>query len=188
MTHVNTAQRGARIAAGLVAVILGATACGSDSKSSSATAPTPQKSGVDAPSFNGNSGQGAPAATAPAASDSKGSAATVGPTGIDLPATDLPDPQQSRFLAIDVSYGVEVDDIAKGINDVVALADRRGGQIFERTINITGDRSSTASFVVKLPPANMEAAIADLDAIGITRTASQGTEDVTSQVVDIDAR
>ena len=36
MTHVNTAQRGARIAAVLVAVILGATACGSDNDSSSA--------------------------------------------------------------------------------------------------------------------------------------------------------
>jgi ATP-dependent Clp protease ATP-binding subunit ClpB len=34
----------------------------------------------------------------------------------------------------------------------------------------------------------MEQAIADLDAIGVRRTASQGTEDVTSQVVDIDAR
>jgi len=45
-----------------------------------------------------------------------------------------------------------------------------------------------ASFVIKLPPEQVEAAIADLDAIGIRRTASQGTEDVTSQVVDIDAR
>ena len=76
--------------------------------------------------------------------------------------------------------GVEVDDIRKGINDVVALSDRHGGQIFERKINITDDRSSTASFVIKLPPADVESAIADLDAVGIRRTASQGTEDVTS--------
>ncbi len=78
--------------------------------------------------------------------------------------------------------------MTKGINDVVALADRHGGQIYERNINITDDRSSTASFVIKLPPENVEAAIAELDSIGIRRTASQGTEDVTGQAVDIDAR
>ena len=106
-------------------------------------------------------------------------------TGIDLPAVPLP---QTKYLAIDVSYGIEVDDISKGINDVIALSDRHGGQIYERTINITDDRSSTASFVIKLPPEQIEQAIADLDAIGIRRTASQGTEDVTGQAVDIDAR
>jgi hypothetical protein len=95
---------------------------------------------------------------------------------------------QTKFLAIDVSYGIEVDDITKGINDVIALSDRHAGQIYERSINITDDRSSTASFVIKLPPEQMEKAIAELDAIGVRRTASQGTEDVTGQVVDIDAR
>src|SRR4030095_16448847 len=59
---------------------------------------------------------------------------------------------------------------------------------YERTINITDDRSSSASFVIKLPPENAEEAIADLEAIGVQRTTSQGTADVTSQVVDIDAR
>ena len=83
---------------------------------------------------------------------------------------------------------MEVADISKGIDDVVALSDRHGGQIYERDINIADDRSSTASFVIKLPPKEVESAIADLDAIGTRRTASQGTEDVTSQVVDIDAR
>ena len=81
-----------------------------------------------------------------------------------------------------------MNDISKGINDVIALSDRHGGQIYERTINITDDRSSTASFVIKLPPDQIEQAIADLAAIGIQRTASQGTEDVTGQAVDIDAR
>jgi hypothetical protein len=113
-----------------------------------------------------------------------------GPTGEGSGISNLPllVPPENNNLAIDVSYGVEVDDISRGINDVVALSDRRGGQIYERTINITDDRSSTASFVIKLPPEQVEAAIADLDAIGVRRTASQGTEDVTSQVVDIDAR
>ena len=187
MTHVNTAHRGVRIAAALVAVIFGATACGSDDNSSSASIPNvniAEPGKTDAPSLNGDASQVAPAGTtAPAGTVPAGSGED--PAGINVPNVVAP---QDRFLAIDVSYGVEVDDITKGINDVVALSDRHGGQIFERTINITDDRSSTASFVIKLPPANVEAAIAELDAIGVQRTASQGTEDVTSQVVDIDAR
>ena len=183
MTHVNTAHRGARTAAALVAVIFGVTACGSDSKSSSSkelsgAAPA----GTAAPSANGDASQVAAAATvAPAAAETP----AQGSKGVDLPAVAVP---QTKFLAIDVTYGIEVDDMTKGINDVIALSDRHAGQIYERTINITDDRSSTASFVIKLPPEQIDKAIAELDAIGVRRTASQGTEDVTGQVVDIDAR
>jgi Domain of unknown function (DUF4349) len=188
MTHVNTAHRGARIAAALVAVILGATACGSDRDSaSSATIDVAEPSKADAPSVNGDASQVAPAATEAPAGDDVASADTLpaGPAGIDLPDVIAPQP---RNLAIDVTYGVEVDDIAKGIDDVVALSDRHGGQIYDRTINITDDRSSSASFVIKLPPENIDAAIAELNAVGKRRTVSQGSEDVTTQVVDIDAR
>jgi uncharacterized protein DUF4349 len=128
-------------------------------------------------------GTASPSGTA-APSDSGVSGETPAGPAIDLPDVAPP----NTYLAIDVSYGVEVEDIGKGINDVVALSARHGGKIHERTINITDDRSSSASFVIKLPPENVEAAIADLDSIGVSRTASQGTEDVTSQVVDIDAR
>ena len=183
MTHVNTAHRGARIAAVLVAVVFGATACGSDSKSSSiGTVDIAKPAETKTDSANGDASQ------VPGDTGASGEAPAAGP-GLDLPSVDVPtNSTPNRYLAIDVSYGVEVDDITKGINDVVALSDRHGGQIYERTINITDDRSSSASFVIKLPPENIEAAIAGLDAIGIRRTASQGTEDVTGQVVDIDAR
>ena len=182
MAHVNTAHRGVRIAAALVAVILGATACGSDSKSSSNTVDIAKPAETKTDSVNGDASQ------VPGDTGASGETPAAGP-GLALPSIDAPtNSSPNKFLAIDVSYGVEVDDITKGINDVVALSDRHGGQIFERTINITDDRSSTASFVIKLPPANVEAALAELDAIGVQRTASQGPEDVTSQVVDIDAR
>lgn len=130
----------------------------------------------------GVAGQVTPAATA--------APAATTPQAPEPPnVAGLPDPvPQNQYLAIDISFGVEVADISKGIDAVVALSDRHGGQIYERDISIADDRSSRASFVIKLPPKEVESAIADLDAIGIRRTASQGTEDVTSQVVDIDAR
>ncbi len=183
MTHVNTAHRGVRIAAALAAVIAGATACGSDAKSSSIATPAPPTKSV---AIGGDANQVAPAATAAPAADSTRSGATAAttPAGSGLPLS-VPD---NQYLAIDISFGLEVDDMTKGIDGVVALSDRHGGQIYERTINITDDRSSTASFVIKLPPKEVEAAIAELDAIGVRRTVSQGTEDVTSQVVDINAR
>ena len=183
MTHVNTAHRGARIAAALAAVIIGVTACGSDSKSSSTVALVPP---TKVATIGGDAGQVASAATAAPSAAPTGSGGTPvdTPTGGGLP---LPVPD-TKYLAIDISFGLEVDDMTKGIDGVVALSDRHGGQIYERTINIADDRSSTASFVIKLPPKEVEAAIAELDAIGARRTVSQGTEDVTSQVVDITAR
>jgi hypothetical protein len=184
MAHVNTAHRGARIAAALAAVTLGVTACGSDSKSSLGTvnrAGAP--SATASASIGGDAGQVVSAQTAAAPAD----AATPGlvPPAVDLPVVT---PTDNKYLAIDVSYGIEVNDITKGINDVIALSDRHGGQIFERKMNITDDQSSSASFVIKLPPKEVEPAIAELGAIGVRRTASQGTEDVTGQAVDIDAR
>ncbi len=181
MANVNTAHRGARIAAALAAVIIGVTACGSDSKSSSATQSPAEVPKPDVGSPNGEAAQRsvAPAADTVGAAEAPSSA----PIGVDVP-----DPSQNKYLAIDISFGLEVADISKAIDGVVALSDRHGGQIYERTINIADDRSSTATFVIKLPPKEVEAAIAELDGIGKQRTASQGTEDVTSQVVDIDAR
>jgi len=184
MAHVNTAHRGARIAAALAAVIFGVTACaGEDAKSSSSRAlSSDSPAATAAPSADGDASQvGAAATVAPSAEETP----AQGSVGVDLPAVSLP---QNKFLAIDVSYGIEVNDISKGINDVIALSDRHAGQIYERMINIADNRSSTASFVIKLPPEQIEQAIADLGAIGIQRTASQGTEDVTGQAVDIEAR
>lgn len=187
MAHVNTAHRGVRIAAALAAVIFGATSCGRDNSTSSsgtvaANVPAPA---ATAGAISGDAAQVPAPETAASATEAPTGAAPPGETT----SIDLPDvAPQNKFLAIDVSYGLQVDDMTKGINDVVALSDRNGGQIYERTINIADDRSSTASFVIKLPPENIEAAIAQLDAIGIRRTASQGTEDVTGQAIDIDAR
>ncbi|MEP7204358.1 MAG: DUF4349 domain-containing protein, partial [Ilumatobacteraceae bacterium] len=179
MTHVNAAHRGARIAAVLVAVILGATACSQSDNKASSSAGVETASPDEKQATAGDAGRVTPAADPQSGPPGSGSEIS------NLPVVAPPEPKN---LAIDVSYGVEVGDISKGINDVIALADRHGGRIYERTINITDDRSATASFVIKLPPEQVEAAIADLDAIGIQRTASQGTEDVTSQVVNIDAR
>ncbi|HEY7628673.1 MAG TPA: DUF4349 domain-containing protein [Ilumatobacteraceae bacterium] len=170
--HSNRTARGIRIAAALAAAIIGVTGCGgADDKSSSMTVPIPTHANqVDAPS-----------ATEAAAIPGDPS---TGGSGID---TIEPLPEE-RFLAIDVTFGLEVDDMTTATDAVVALAARHAGRIDDRSINITDDRSSTASFVIKLPPSEVESAIADLDSIGTRRTVSQGTEDVTSQVVDIDAR
>jgi hypothetical protein len=159
-------------------VVAGVTACGSDSKLSSA--PTAQ----DINASGKESGQAiagdqqinaasAPAATLPAGDPPSGA------------PTEIPD---VTLLAIDVTYGLLVDDITAGIDAVSALAERNGGQIYDRSINITGDRSATASFVIKLPPANIDQAINELNRVGKLSSAGGGAEDVTAQSVDIDAR
>ena len=67
MTHVNTAHRGVRIAAALVAVILGATACGQRQRQFVVGDRAALQSRQIAPSVNGDASQVAPAAPHPAA-------------------------------------------------------------------------------------------------------------------------
>jgi hypothetical protein len=165
----------------LALLALGAAACGSDNKGASRAAAT-----VEAP-LGGDAGQVASANTAAAAETAAPINAPAESSADDLPAVTIP---ENKFLAIDVSYGVVVDDMNAGIQAVTRLANDHGGRIDERNIQLspTEDRSDTASFTIKLPPSEIEAAIADLANIGVPSSASQGTEDLTNQVVDLDAR
>ncbi len=189
-THRPIHRRRAMVAAALTVLALGASACGSDNKSSSEPAASialesPQAIGGDAEQV-ASAQTAAPAATAAAAAVP----AAAGDTAVapaKLPTVTIP---ENKYLAIDVTYGVVVEDIIKGIDAVVALAGAHGGRIDERNIKLStnGDRSDTASFTIKLPPTETESAIAELKTIGTLSTASQGTDDLTTQVVDLDAR
>jgi Domain of unknown function (DUF4349) len=195
MAHVNTTHHPihrpcATMAAALTVLALGASACGSDRKSLSQPAASiavesPQAIGGDAAQV-ASAQTAAPAATAAAAAAPAAAAGTaVAPAR--LPTDTIP---ENKYLAIDVTYGVVVDDINKGIDAVVALAKDHGGRIDERNIKLSnnGDRSDTASFTIKLPPSETESAIADLKNVGKPSNAAQGNEDLTTQAVDLDAR
>jgi hypothetical protein len=171
------------IAAALALLTFGASACGSDSKTASPAAAT-----VQAP-VGGDAGQVASANTGAETAMTPADTAALAPEApseiANAPLETVPD---SPYLAIDVSVGLEVSDMKAANVAVEGFAVRHGGKIFERSVSLSDDPSSTSSWVIKLPPTEIQPAIADLDSIGTQRSASQGTEDLTNQVVDLDAR
>lgn len=168
MATVNTARR--RVGAVAVFVIIGITACGDDSKSDS--------SGT------------APVETAPAAaiddSGSLGGGEATGQNGTDpAPLT----PVTTRKLVITMSVGLEVDDAAAAVDEVVRLAADHDGQLYDSSVDLGDPRYAGGDLVFKLPPDEVDGFLTGLDpAIG-RRTSLRGdTQDVTEQLSDLDAR
>lgn len=193
MAHVNNARRASVIAAALV-VFATLTGCGDDSDSSSA-----DSSATTRPARQGDSGDrisgGETAETAAGSPDTTASASEGAPDDSAAPAPDLGDPSvpiglddAARLLAIEASVKVEATDIGEAAGKVVDLAERHNGQVYASDIDLSDRPEAGGKLVVKLPPAELEAMIADLAEIGTVVSRNQDTEDVTDLVVDLDTR
>jgi Domain of unknown function (DUF4349) len=182
MAHVNRFH--VRSALTVVLAVIALTSCGSDSDedTSAATAavePAAQPRGDQVISGD-EGGQDIPAATdAPVAPDgqSEGGSGDV-----------LVDPAPDRLLIVEVSVGVEVADVSSTVSDVIAIGRRYGGQVYASDVRLSDPESSSGSIVVKLPPENVEAMIADVSALGRQISRVQTTDDVTDRVTDINTR
>lgn len=148
--------------------VLGLASCAADEdRSSSATVPGDASSGgglTDAPS------EEAPATTVPGGTD----------TGV-APA--------DRKLIIRITVGVEVTDVAKAVDEVIALARVHGGELSQSSVDLSDPRFAGGEMVFRVPPEQTQAFIEALDP-GIGRRTSLQTsqEDVTLQVTDLEAR
>jgi hypothetical protein len=92
------------------------------------------------------------------------------------------------MIARTASLNISVKDF----NAARASMDRivRGHQGYVSSLNISTEKSAPQSLTGKLmiPAAQLDAALADLKALGRVEQEQQGGEEVTSQVVDLDAR
>jgi hypothetical protein len=155
-------------------------ACGSDDldQSTSATAgnaePPDQAGGEQV--INDDASAEAPAAVPPTSSPR--------PSGGDV----LDDPAPDRLLIVEVTVGVEVADVGSTVSDIIAIGHRYGGQVYGSDVRLTDHQSSRGTIVVKLPPANVEAMIADVSALGRQVSRLQNTDDVTDRVTDLKTR
>ena len=100
----------------------------------------------------------------------------------------LVDPAPDRLLIVEVTVGVEVVDVGSTVSDVIAISRRYGGQIYGSDVRLTDPESSSGTIVVKLPPENVEAMIADVSALGRQVSRLQSTDDVTDRVTDLETR
>ena len=165
-------------------MIVGASGCASDSKTASVAqqspaaaapgaqppAPVPAKAGEQVASDVALGGGGQPA-TAP---DANGALPAITPLG--------------GMLAITAGITVEVVDVRKAVLDIPALVQGKGGAIYNTDIQVGDPRLATATITVKVPPADLESLIAGLGGVGTLVNRTQQTEDVSTQITDVEVR
>jgi hypothetical protein len=82
---------------------------------------------------------------------------------------------------------MRVDDVAKGVFDVHALVRKRNGLISSEDTQSSGD-STYSTITAQIPADGLDAFIADVSALGTVDSVNINAQDVTTQVVDLDAR
>ena len=148
-----------------------AAACSaSDNDSSSAEVPS------EAPSDGGGQSLGD---TAASEGGDAGATATPG----------LTPPDDERSLIIEVTVGLEVDDVAHAVNEVIGLARTHGGELSATSVDLSDPEFAGGDMVFRLPPGETDAFISSLDpGIGRRTQLQTSTEDVTLQVADLEVR
>lgn len=81
------------------------------------------------------------------------------------------------------------DDVEQTVFDVVALVDEYGGQVTDRETG-TDDEGEVrrARLVLRIPAGRYSQAFADLEKVADLVSSGSSSEDVTTQVIDVDAR
>lgn len=82
---------------------------------------------------------------------------------------------------------MQVDDVTKSAFDVHALIKKRNGLISSEDTQSSGDMTYS-NITAQIPAADLDAFIADVSALGTVMSINVNAQDVTSQVVDLDAR
>ncbi|MEN9647011.1 MAG: hypothetical protein RL238_3680 [Actinomycetota bacterium] len=159
--------------AALALLPLAAVACSaSDSDSSSAEVP------AEAPSDGGGQSLGDTAAS---------EGGDAGATATTTPGVTPPDDERS--LIIEVTVGLEVDDVAHAVNEVIGLARTHGGELSASSVDLSDPEFAGGDMVFRLPPEETDAFISSLDpGIGRRTQLQTSTEDVTLQVTDLAVR
>ena len=104
------------------------------------------------------------------------------------PAPESQSPSSGPMIARTASLSMSVKDFNAARTSVDRIV--RGHQGYVSSLNISTEKGApqTLSAKVMIPAAQMDAALADLKALGRVEREEQGGEEVTSQVVDLDAR
>ncbi|MCE9622347.1 MAG: DUF4349 domain-containing protein [Actinomycetia bacterium] len=180
---MNTARRSAGVAAALALIAL--TACGDDKKSADYEQTANTTTGVDE-ALAPEAGDGRSISGGGEATDSVSPELGGQPQSSPIPDV-VTDP--SRKLVITMTVSIEVTEAANAVDQVIALAARHGGQLYDSQLDLNDPKTASGDLVFKLPPDEVQLFLNGLDpAIG-RRTGLDGTtSDVTTQITDLDAQ
>lgn len=93
-----------------------------------------------------------------------------------------------RSIVVTGSAGIEVPDVPAAVDQISAIVTARGGAVFDVDLQMGDPEHARAMLVVRLPPEELEATIADLGGVGTLLSRTQESIDVTEQLVDLDSR
>ena len=200
------ASRAATLTAGLL-TLSALASCGSDSKSASVaesavTLPASGDQGyIETAATDASASTEAPQASeAPAATD--GTAAPTEETPLPLDSTEGVSPADQtsgagavvvqtipgRAIIFEGRLTLETQDVAGAAGEISRIAIESGGTLFDSEMHLSDPESASASVTIKVPPANIGNAMERIGKLGTLREYNQDAQDVTTQMVDLDAR
>lgn len=92
-----------------------------------------------------------------------------------------------RKIIFNASLALDVADAEKAFSDCEALAAKHGGFVAESSLR-KSDTQVVATATLRVPSAKVAQLMTDLAGLGTVTSRSSGSEDVTSQYIDIQAR
>lgn len=139
-------------------------------------------------------------ATGSTQADSVVAGAALGEPAIGAPAPDAIAQDQAaaggavstavtsdRQIIKNAYVTMRVDDVAKSAFDVHGLVKKRNGLISAEDTQASGE-STSSMITAQIPAADLDAFIADVARLGTVDAVTVSAQDVTGQVVDLDAR
>ena len=92
-----------------------------------------------------------------------------------------------RKIIYTASMTIEVVDIESALTSVTLITNRHGGFI-ENLSTSGGNNYPQANITIRVPQEHYESTIASLKTLGVIESHTAGVEDVSSQVIDVNAR
>lgn len=103
------------------------------------------------------------------------------------PTTDTVVNEPDRQVIRNADLTIRVDDVRESVGDVNAIATSAGGRTSQQSVTAEGE-AVYASLTLRVPADALDDVLARLGALGDVQSVNITTEDVTTQVVDLDAR
>ena len=109
------------------------------------------------------------------------------------PSVEIPDAKQSEqpaspLIARTAALTISVQNFQAARSSVDQIVRARDGYVGELKITSPKDGPQSLETTLRIPAAEFDAALASLRALGRVDEEQQGGEEVTAQVVDLDAR
>jgi len=135
----------------------------------------------------GRGGVAAPQAAPPGAADADAQKAAAAPGAQPAPEQNQPAPVDERSLIYTGSITVKVDSVQAAADRAIATGIGAGGFVSgdNRTID---DKRSQATLILRVPADRFTCTLDALAKIGQEQSRQVNAQDVTDQLVDLDAR